>query len=80
MTASENIRTIKIYVLYHDIYLCFWVIYLTIRIICAHIAPTHFSVPCFDEFSKHFQRFCRLNINRKRSFGPKETRLFVPNS
>ena len=35
-------------------------------LICTHTALTHFSVPCFDEFFKHFKRFCRLNINRKR--------------
>ena len=39
---------------------------LTIPFICAHKALIHFSVPCFDELSKHFKQFRSLNINRKR--------------
>ena len=36
-----------------------------ILVICAHTTLTHFSVPCFDKFFKHFKRFCGLNISRK---------------
>ena len=38
---------------------------LMILVICAHTTLTHFSVPCFDKFFKHFKRFCGLNISRK---------------
>ena len=68
MSASENIRTIKIYALYLLLFLG----YLfsqgsTILIICTHVAYIHFSVPCFDEIFKHFKRFCRLILTGKKS-------------
>ena len=47
-------------------------------LICAHTTLTHFSVPCFVEFFKHFKHLCRLNINRKRIpiFWSKRIRTF----
>ena len=49
-----------------------------ILIICAHTALTHFSVSCFDDFFKHFKRFCGRNINRKRipKFWSKRSKTF----
>ena len=39
---------------------------LMVHIICAHAALTHVSIPCFDEFFKHFKCFFRFNINWKK--------------
>ena len=65
VSASDDIRTIKILVLYCDTNFLF-LGYLMILIACAHTALIHFSISCFDEFFKHFKCFCELNINRKR--------------
>ena len=68
MSASENIRTIKIYALYLLLFLGYLFSQgLTILIICTHVAYIHFSVPCFDEIFKHFKRFCRLILAGRKS-------------
>ena len=72
----QNISTLSWYLLLFFGYL--FSQDLAIPIICTHMALTHVFVPCFDEFFKHFKRFCRLNINRKRilNFGLKRGKTF----
>ena len=64
LLASNDIRTIKIYILYRDTSFCFWVVYF-------HMIFLNTSNVSADLI---------LTGREFQIFGPREVRLFVPNS